>query len=311
MADLCTRFEKEYLPRKRPLTQRGYRQQIATDILPELRRVKVAAIGYADIDKLHRDLSKRAPIHANRVLALLSKMLSLAIRWGWRTDNPCRGIERNQEKKRRRYLTGEELLRLTAALALHRDQQAANIVRLLLLTGARRGEVLAAEWQQFNLEDGIWSKPGSTTKQRTDHIIPLSAPARLLLTELREPGKDGAEYVFPGRVGGHRLEIKDSWASICKSAGASPGCAFTTCGTHSRVAWPTPALVCTSSAACSDTRRRRRRIDTRICWTILCARQPSALVQSSAECADCAVEGRTECVNHATQGVVSFQSIAQ
>ena len=210
MADLCTRFEKEYLPRKRPLTQRGYRQQIATDILPELRRVKVAAIGYADIDKLHRDLSKRAPIHANRVLALLSKMLSLAIRWGWRTDNPCRGIERNQEKKRRRYLTGEELLRLTAALALHRDQQAANIVRLLLLTGARRGEVLAAEWQQFNLEDGIWSKPGSTTKQRTDHIIPLSAPARLLLTELREPGKDGAEYVFPGRVGGHRLEIKDS-----------------------------------------------------------------------------------------------------
>jgi integrase len=218
VADLCVRFEAEYLPRKRPWTQKSYRQQIAADILPVMRRLKVAAVTYSDVDRLHRDIGKRAPTHANRVLALLSKMFSLAIRWGWRSDNPCRGIERNQEQKRRRYLSGDELARLTVALAAHRDQQAANIVRLLLLTGARRGEVLAAEWNQFDLETGTWSKPGATTKQKTDHIIPLSAPVRQLLAD-RLKERDRSEYLFPGRLGGHRRDIKDAWAAICKSAG--------------------------------------------------------------------------------------------
>jgi integrase len=217
VTDLCTRFEAEYLPRKRPWTQKSYRQQIAADILPVMRRLKVAAVTYADVDRLHRDIGKRAPIHANRVLALLSKMFSLAIRWGWRSDNPCRGIERNQEQKRRRYLSGDELARLTSALAGHRDQQAANIIRLLLLTGARRGEVLAAEWNQFDLETGTWSKPGATTKQKTDHIIPLSAPARQLLVDLHKARNGG--YLFPGRLGEHRRDIKDAWVTICKSAG--------------------------------------------------------------------------------------------
>jgi integrase len=216
VADMCTRFEEEYLPRKKPWTQKSYRQQMAADILPVMRRLKVAAVTYAEVDRLHRDIGKRAPIHANRVLALLSKMFSLAIRWGWRPDNPCRGIERNQEQKRRRYLSGDELARLTSALAGHRDQQAANIIRLLLLTGARRGEVLAAEWNQFDLETGTWSKPGATTKQKTDHIIPLSAPARQLLADLH---KARAGYLFPGRLGEHRRDIKNAWAAICKSAG--------------------------------------------------------------------------------------------
>ena len=218
MADLCARFEAEYLPRKRPLTQRDYRQQIATDILPAMRRHKVAAVAYGDVDRLHRDTSKRAPIHANRVVALLSRMFSLAIRWGWRSDNPCRGIDRNQENKRKRYLSAAELERLTTALAGYRDQQAANIVRLLLLTGCRRGELLAATWDQFDIETGIWTKPGATTKQKTDHVIPLSAPARQLLADLHKAG-NGSKYLFSGRLGGHRRDIKDAWAAICKDAG--------------------------------------------------------------------------------------------
>jgi integrase len=216
VADLCARFEEEYLPRKRAWTRKSYKQQIAADILPVIRRMKVAAVTYDDVDRLHRDIGKRAPTHANRVLALLSKMMSLAIKWKWRTDNPCKGIERNQETKRKRYLSGDELARLTAALAEHRDQQAANIVRLLLLTGARRGEAVAASWDQFDLENGIWTKPGATTKQKTDHIVPLSAPARRLLAELHK-ARDHSGYLFPGRLG-HRREIKDSWTAICKAA---------------------------------------------------------------------------------------------
>ena len=216
VADLCKQFEDEYLPRKREWTQKGYKQQIKADILPAMRRLKVAAVTYSDVDRLHRDLSKRAPTHANRVIALLSRIFSLAIKWEYRTENPCKGIERNQEQKRKRYLSRDELVRLTTALAGHGDQQAANIVRLLLLTGARRGELLASTWNQFDLEKGIWTKPGATTKQKTDHVIPLSAPARQLLADLHK-ARDDSRYLFPGRLG-HRREIKDSWASICKAA---------------------------------------------------------------------------------------------
>ena len=186
VADLCTRFEDEYLPRKREWTRKGYQQQINTDIKPAIGRLKVAAVSYADVDRLHRDISERAPTHANRVIALLSKMMSLAIKWKMRADNPCIGVERNEEQKRKRYLKGDELAGLTKALAEHHDQQAANIVRLLLLTGARKGEVVAATWDQIDFEAGIWTKPGATTKQKTDHVIPLSAPARQLLAGLHK-----------------------------------------------------------------------------------------------------------------------------
>ena len=87
-----------------------------------------------------------ATYQANRTIAVLSRMLNLAIKWGWCSDNPARGIQRNQEAKRHRYLKADELVRLTKALAQHPDKQAANIFRLLLLTGARRGEVQAMRW---------------------------------------------------------------------------------------------------------------------------------------------------------------------
>lgn len=220
VAQLCDRFIAEYLPKKRPSTSASYEALIAKYIKPELGSLKVAHLTYSDVDRLHQKITKKgSPYAANRTVAVLSKMLSLAIRWQMRTDNPCRGLERNEEQKRRRYLSGDELVRLTAALAEHADQDAANIIRLLMLTGARRGEVLAAKWRDFNLADGVWSKPAATTKQKTDHIIPLSAPARLLLAELRNAANDDAEFIFPGRFGGHRLEVKDAWALICKSAG--------------------------------------------------------------------------------------------
>ena len=60
-----------------------------------------------------------------------------------------------------------------------------DIFRLLLLTGARRGEVLAAKWDDLDLTAGVWTKPGATTKQRLLHRVPLSAPARQLLADLR------------------------------------------------------------------------------------------------------------------------------
>jgi integrase len=221
IADLCSRFERDYVPRKRASTGRVYRSQIRTDILPALGNAKVAAVTHADVDAFHHRLSARVPVHANRVLALLSKMFSLAVRWGWRMDNPCKGIERNQEHKRTRYLSAAELKRLAEALAKLEDQGAANVVRLLLLTGARRGELLAATWGDFNLETGVWIKPGATTKQATTHRVPLSEAACRLLAEMRHLRRAAPEvqWLFPARGGGHRRHIDQAWAWLRKAAG--------------------------------------------------------------------------------------------
>jgi integrase len=219
MADLCTRFLADYVPRKRPSTQRSYRHQIRVDILPAIGRAKVAAVTHADVDALHHRLSARVPIHANRTLAVLSKMFSLAVRWGWRIDNPCRGVERNAEEKRHRYLTAAELKRLTKALDKLPDVSAANAVRLLLLTGARRGELLAAKWGDVDLETGVWVKPGATTKQATTHRVPLSEVACRLLAEMRAQADDDAEWIFPARGGGHRPHINEAWNELRKAAG--------------------------------------------------------------------------------------------
>lgn len=227
VAHMCSRFEDEHLRKKRPATQRDYKAMIANEILPAMKHLKVAEVTFSDVDSLHRKITKRGRTYrANRTVAVLSKMFSLAVRWKWRSDNPAKGIERNEETKRHRYLSGDELGRLTIALAKHPDQQAANIIRLLLLTGARRGEVQSAKWEDLNLETGVWIKPGATTKQKTEHRVPLSAPARQLLADLwkqvaaaKKKGKPVSDYVFPGRGGqAHRVEIKDEWATLCEAA---------------------------------------------------------------------------------------------
>ena len=220
VADLCERFEDEHLPRKRASTQADYRRSIRLYIRPALGRLKVADVVWGDVDALHRKITKAGyPYQANRVIALASKMFSLAIRWHMRLDNPVKGIERNQEHKRKRYLSGDELVKLTESLATDTDRQAADIIRLLLLTGCRRGEAMAARWADFDLGAGIWTKPGSTTKQRTDHVTPLSAPARQLLAEIRIRTEE-SPWVFPAAdsVTGHRVTVQKAWVAICKAA---------------------------------------------------------------------------------------------
>jgi integrase len=227
VADLCDRFEEEHLPRKRGSTAEDYLRMLRVHIRPHFgQHAKVADVTFADVDALHRKITKAGHLHrANRTIAVLSKMFSLAIRWGMCEANPCKGIERNTEHHRRRYLSADELGRLVAALAAHPDTQAANIVRLLLLTGARRGEALAIQWSDVDLTAGVWSKPPSSTKQKQAHEAQLSAPARQLLSEIREqqvakhPKRPLGKYVFPGAgATGHRVELKKDWRQLCKAA---------------------------------------------------------------------------------------------
>ncbi len=214
MADLTDRYLKDHAVKKR--SERDDKSIIENIVTPGLGRLKVADVRYADIDRLHRKM-RGVPYRANRTVSLLSKMFNLAIKWDMRVDNPAKGIERYPEEKRERFLSTDEIQRLSAALADQSNQTAANAVRLLMLTGARRGEVLSATWDQFDLAGGVWTKPSAHTKQRKEHRVPLSAPAIQLLTEIQATAE--GLYVFPGRNRGEPFkELRKFWEKVCKEA---------------------------------------------------------------------------------------------
>ena len=230
MRDLARRAVADHFSKKRPATRvdvYGDKKtgdplggQMAKWIIPTLGAMKVDDVRPADIERLHSKVTKAgSPIRANRCISTVSKMISLAIRWEWRTDgvNPCKGaVERNPENQRDRHLKPSEIVRLGEALAAHPSQSAANAIRLLSLTGARPMEVMAAPWSQFDLEAGTWTKPSAHTKQKKLHHVPLSAPALELLSRMK--ADKTSEYLFPGRGTDHLTDLKKAWAAIRAAA---------------------------------------------------------------------------------------------
>jgi integrase len=224
VVDLIERFRTEHLPRKRASTRGDYDGILRLHIAPHFgQHTKVADVTFADIDALHRKITRSGATYvANRCVAVLNRMFNLAIRWGWCERNPCKGIERNTEYRRQRYLSSEELVGLTRALAKHPSREAADAIRLLLLTGARRGEVFGMRWQDVDLGAATWSKPAASTKQKRAHEVPLSAPALQLLANIQKRQRrtgEHSKFVFPGDgASGHVVELKKSWEQLCKAA---------------------------------------------------------------------------------------------
>ncbi|HVC62390.1 MAG TPA: site-specific integrase [Acetobacteraceae bacterium] len=232
IADLADRFTTEHLPRLRPATSRDYTSLLRMYVRPQLGQIKVAALRHSDAQRLHDKVAETAPYRANRCMAVLAKMMGLAVNWEMRQDNPVRGIERAPEQKRERFLTPAEIARLADVLATHPERTSANAARLLLLTGARKGETLAAKWADIDIGTGTWSKPASTTKTAKLHRVPLNAPAMQLLSGMKAEAdqenarrdRDGLpriEYVFPSVNGKSLGDIKHFWVAVCKKAGLS------------------------------------------------------------------------------------------
>jgi integrase len=227
--ELWDRYAVEHLPKKAERSQADERMMWEKIILPRLGKMKVAMVTHDDVDALHRDITaiRGTPVRANRTVEVLRKAFNLAIRWKWREDNPASGVRRNPEEKRNRFLNRTEIAALAQALNAHPEQTSANAIKLLMLTGARRGEVLGATWEMFDLENGIWTKPSAHTKQRKLHRVPLSGPAVQLLAEMKASASASAEasgtlpspYVFPGPTGQPLQEIKRTWVSVCRMAG--------------------------------------------------------------------------------------------
>src|SRR6056297_3287351 len=220
MRDLANDYmAKHAMPKKRARSAAMDKSLLDRLVLPAIGSRAVGVITHGDIQSLHNSLADR-PYQANRVLALLSKMFELSVRWGWRGDNPVRGVPRFQEEKRYRWLSDAELERLMGALDAHPNQVAANAVRLQLMTGARVGEVLTSKWSDFDLDRGVWVKPSHHTKQKRTEHTPLSTGAVSLLGSMALTRLADNPHVFPGRKRGQPIkDLKCFWKSVTEAAG--------------------------------------------------------------------------------------------
>lgn len=244
VADLISAFEAEHVHGKlKAKTGKSYAAGLSL-----LRRahgaVKAEALTRSQIATLHAK-QRETPIAANRALAAWSKMFSWAASRGLVPEghNPAKGIERYREERRERFLTGEELARLGAALveaetvglpwdvdeskptAKHLAKESNRrtkldpfvvaAIRLLLFTGARLREILDAKWEQVDSERRAIFLDDSKTGRKT---IYLSEPALEILAGLPRVG--GNPHIIAGaNAGAPRADLKKPWASICRVSG--------------------------------------------------------------------------------------------
>lgn len=215
--ELAVRFQESHLPNVKPSTAATYSRQLRRYVLPAIGSLHVAEVDREAILRLFDRVSKEKPIEANRVLALCSKLFSLAELWGLRPpgSNPAQRLPRNRERQRHRNLTAEELARLGAALREAEQSepwQAVALIRLLILTGARVSEWTSARWRDVDLETGRLQLPDSKTGAKT---MPLGPPAVKVLASLRREGA----YVLPGFRAGRPFQgIARCWQRIRSAA---------------------------------------------------------------------------------------------
>lgn len=217
MEDLVQNYLEYQGHYKRPQTLQEDQKLIQGIILPTFCHRCVAEITRENIEALHKKL-EGTPYQANRVLSLLSKMFSFAVLWLWREDNPVIGIARYPEQ-RERPLDKKALDQLWDVFDSHPDNLASHALKFLTLTGARKSEVLQATWNQIDLEQGIWTKPASLTKQQKKECAPLSEKAIEVLQSVKQLNPQQTLYVFANQNEDEPLKtIKTFWKTALEEA---------------------------------------------------------------------------------------------
>jgi integrase len=217
--ELAQRYIDDHLPTKGERAQKDDKRYIDRHVKPVLGKRRVKDVHVADATAFHRDITKNnGPVAANRALAVLSKMFSLAMLVAanetkpWRSPdvgNPCRGVKRNEEFECERYYTPEELVRISEALATYYDQDEADCVRFIMLTGCRPCEAISAEWTAFH--GRFWKK--RRTKQKRRHNVPLSPEALELLERRRKKATGVSVFNVTDR-----FQLRGVWWHIRREA---------------------------------------------------------------------------------------------
>lgn len=242
--ELAQRYLDQYAIKKKASSARLDSKNIANHILPLIGNLLVRELRTSEVETFKTAVftGKAAPKDpaakrreqgggvvvrggggaANRCLALLSKMMSLAELWGMRPkgSNPVIGVARYPEKPQERYLNKEELGRFGNALTRLENEgveseYALAAFRLLILTGARRGEIQNLKWEHVHVDRGLLILPDSKAGPKS---ISLPKAGVALLKTL--PRVDGNPYVVAGGKKGRPLaNWFRPWTNVLKAAG--------------------------------------------------------------------------------------------
>ena len=156
---------------------------------------KLSTITRREIAGIHSELSQASkPTTANRVLALISSVFGWAAKSGLWDDNPAKGVVRNRETSRDRFLQRDELPRFYAAVMSEPNETIRDFFLMALFTGARRANVLAMHSRELDLEMAEWRIP--RTKNDDPQIVTLVPEAVEIVRNRRIPA--GGGFVFPG-----------------------------------------------------------------------------------------------------------------
>jgi len=195
IADILDRFQRDYLPRLSPRTQRDYARHLVV-----LRKW----FGHRLPDDLKpRELGaflavEKGKIQKNRQMAVLSCALSEAVgRWYMCERNPCKDVKRNPSRHRNRYVTDVEY----AGVKLMAPKRVRLAMDLSLLTGQRQGDVIGFRWDHVK-DMHIHVQQGKTGKRLAIEISPALEAVLDECWKLPKGGCEGGEYVITRRCGG-------------------------------------------------------------------------------------------------------------
>ncbi|MYA86894.1 MAG: tyrosine-type recombinase/integrase [Boseongicola sp. SB0662_bin_57] len=178
----------------KPSTRKGWESAIRTQLLPAFGATRLDRITRAQVERWFDGYSRTAPGGANWTLGLLRQILNFGIACGHVGTNPTRGVKKNRRKPMTRFLSREEIRRLHEALDVASRhgpslRQQADIIRLLLLTGCRKSEILTLQCSE--VDGDMLALANSKTGPRKVHLNPQ---ARAILD--RQPRVPGP-WVFP------------------------------------------------------------------------------------------------------------------
>jgi len=182
---------------------------------PGLGNKEPRKIAQLEVDRLRIGLAKtRKPQTVKHVLALLNRIINFGANKGL-APGPAFKIELPQvHNKKTEDLNPEQLTALLEAMEADSNYQAANLMKMALFTGMRRGELFKLQWQDVDFERGFIHI--RAPKGGQDQKIPLNSPARELLNS--HP-RTGSPFVFPGRGGNRRVDINKQVGRIKEAAG--------------------------------------------------------------------------------------------
>lgn len=216
-------IEEQYLPHIK-----AYKRSWTTDVsllknhlLPRFADRRMDQISRKDIARMHleRRSGGAAPGSANRLLIMMRYIFNLALRWQVPgvDENPSKNLPLLPDNnKRERYLSQEETRCLYEAVTASDNTMLQHIVAMLILTGARKREVLDARWADFDMERRVWRIP--TTKLGRPRHVPISDGVLSLLRDV--PKTAGVPHVFANPATGKPfVSVFYSWNTARLRAG--------------------------------------------------------------------------------------------